>query len=93
MMLLMILEIMRILKNTMTTIDYAARRLANFLAHKATLGLAGKQLLAANVGPCGHSKFNDSNPMYLQLKNSVSSGSGNRRGRSKQLIEIKNKSD
>ena len=75
--------------HTMTTIDYAARRAANYVAHKASLGFAGEQLFPANVGPCGHSKFNDGNPMYLKLKKSINSGSGNRRGRSKQLIEIK----
>ena len=79
--------------HALTTIDYATRRAANYVAHKASLGLTGEQLFPANVGPCGHSKFNDGNPMYLKLKNSVSSGSGNRRGRSKKLIEIINKND
>ena len=73
--------------HTVSTVDYGARRIANQIGQVITFGYSGPQLIASNVGPCGHSKFNDSNPLVLQLKHKIQRNTGNRTGRAAQIIE------
>tara|TARA_Y200000002_G_scaffold355445_1_gene336422 strand:- start:405 stop:1286 length:882 start_codon:yes stop_codon:yes gene_type:complete len=75
------------LGHTVSTVDYGARRIANKIGEVVTMGYSGPQLIASNVGPCGHSKFNDSNPLVLQLKYRIQRNTGNRAGRTAKIIE------
>ena len=75
--------------HSVSTVDYGARRFANKIGEIVTLGYSGPQLIASNVGPCGHSKNNDSDPLVLQLKHKIQRNTGNRAGRTVKIIEIR----
>ena len=49
--------------HTLDALKYGVRRAGNTVNPKVlTFGYAGPQLIPSNVGPCGYSRFNDSNP-------------------------------
>ena len=83
--------------HTKTTVDYGSRKLRNILVSKIpSLFKRGirkltnlPDVIATNVGPCGHSTYNDNNPLFIQLKYKIKKGTGNRRKRAQQIFTRK----
>ena len=77
--------------HTWDALKYGARRFGNKIGQVITFGYSGPQLIPSNIGPCGNSRFNDSNPLVLKLKHKIKRHTGNKIERAANIIEIRQK--